>query len=340
VSGFFVSGWGAVSPAGWGVPGFCEALANGGPLPVRELARPGWERSLRVRAVPPPAVRPAFLAHPRLRRTSPITQYAAAAALEALGADAAAVREGRLRLGVVLCVMTGCVNYSRRFYTEALADPATASPLVFPETVFNAPASHIAALLGTTAINYTLVGDSGMFLQGLALGADWLADDRVDACLVVGAEELDWLSADAFLHFEKDIILSEGAGAVCLRREPIAGRAPQVIRITESHSFTAALPQREAAVRMRAELSVGGSDPLLCLGTRGLPRLDAAEVAAWSGWSGLRMEPKKTLGESLAASGAWQCVAALEALRSGRAGHAVVSIVGVNQQAIGAEFGA
>ena len=70
--------------------------------------------------------------------------------------------------------MSGSVNYSRRFYDETLKDPATASPLVFPETVFNAPASHLAALLGTTAINYTLVGDPGTFLQGIALAADWL----------------------------------------------------------------------------------------------------------------------------------------------------------------------
>src|SRR5207237_6501166 len=111
-----------------------------------------------------------------------------AAALEALGEDASRVSEGRLRVGIVLCVMAGCVSYSRRFYKETLDDPATASPLVFPETVFNAPASHIAALLGTTAITYTLVGDPGTFLHGLALAADWLLSQRVDGCLVVGTE--------------------------------------------------------------------------------------------------------------------------------------------------------
>src|SRR6266568_1887131 len=147
----FVHGIGAVSPAGWGMLPLREALAKGEPLQVNELARPGWTRSLRVRPVPPPSPRPDFLTHARLRRTSPITQYAVAAALEALGNDAARVSGGSLRLGIIFCVMTGCVNYSRRFYDETLKDPATASPLVFPETVFNAPASHLAALLGTTA---------------------------------------------------------------------------------------------------------------------------------------------------------------------------------------------
>src|SRR2546430_7162551 len=192
-SDIFVQVIGAVSPAGWGALPLREALAKGEPLPVKELARPGWARSLRVRPVPPPSPRPNFLAHARLRRTSPITQYAVAAALEALGDDVARVSSGSLRLGIVFCVMAGCVNYSRRFYDETLKDPATASPLVFPETVFNAPASHLGALLGTTAINYTLVGDPSIFLQGLALAADWLEAGRVDGCLIIGAVEVEWL---------------------------------------------------------------------------------------------------------------------------------------------------
>src|SRR5439155_10981113 len=144
--------------------------------------------------------------------------YAVAAALESLGDDLAGVSGGSLRLAIVFCVMAGCVNYSRRFYDEALKDPATASPLVFPETVFNAPASHLAALLGTTAIDYTLVGDPGIFLQGLAIAGGWLLVGRVDGCLVVGAEEIDWLTADAYGLFARKIILSDGAGAVYLRR--------------------------------------------------------------------------------------------------------------------------
>src|SRR5438093_6335231 len=219
----FVRGIGAVSPAGWGVLPLREALSKGGPLPVKELARPGWTRALRVRPVPPPSPHPNFLAHARLRRTSPITQYAVAAALEALGDDVARVSSGSLRLGIVFCVMAGCVNYSRRFYDEVLKDPATASPLVFPETVFNAPASHLGALLGTTAINYTLVGDPGAFLQGVALAADWLLSEKVDGCLVVGVEEMDWLTTDAYRLFARKVILSDGAGALYLRRDTHQG---------------------------------------------------------------------------------------------------------------------
>jgi len=373
----FIDGIGAVSPAGWGVLPLREALAKGEPLPLKELARPGWTRSLRVRPVPSPSLRPSFLAHARLRRTSPITQYAVAAALEALGGDAALVSSGSLRLGIIVCVLTGCVNYSRRFYDETLKDPATASPLVFPETVFNAPASHLAALLGTTAINYTLVGDPGMFLQGLSIAGHWLLTDRVDGCLVVGAEELDWLTADAYALFARKIILSEGAGAVYLRRSgqptpnpsqegnnlgtsgrplpswegPGVSSVPMVLSgenaanviarlhsVTESYSVLRLQNHSEAARRMRAELPVGMPEHLLCDGTQGLRTPDAVELEAWHDWPGARLSPKRVLGEGLAAGSAWQCVAALDALRQGPHPAALVSVVGCNQQAIGAHF--
>src|SRR5205085_9106976 len=123
-------------------------------------------------------------------------------------------------------------------YDETLRDPATASPLVFPETVFNAPGSHIAALLGTNAINYTLVGDPGTFLQALALAADWLTRKEVDACLVVGAEEIDWLTSHAFRLFHRNIVLSDGAGAVYLKRERPQESAVKLAAITDSHLFT------------------------------------------------------------------------------------------------------
>jgi hypothetical protein len=70
-----------------------EALNKGEPLPVQPLERPGGDKSLRARLVPAPATRPGFLAHPRLRRTSPITHYAAAAALDAV----AGLRARRLK---------------------------------------------------------------------------------------------------------------------------------------------------------------------------------------------------------------------------------------------------
>jgi 3-oxoacyl-(acyl-carrier-protein) synthase len=333
-----VRGIGAVSPAGWSVGALRDALQKNEPLPVKDLPRPGWEKGFCVRGVPAPESRPAFLAHARLRRTSPIAQYAVGACVQALGDDAALVSAGQLRLGIVLSVMSGCVNYSRRFYDETLRDPATASPLVFPETVFNSPASHIAALLGATSINYTLVGDPGTYLQGLALAADWLVQDRVDACLVVGAEELDWLTAGALRLFQRSVVMSEGAGALYLARERSGAVNVVLETVTDAHLFLAKQDRFCAAARMRAELPAGDAKEVLCDGRQNILRLDAAEKRAWRGWPGSEISPKTILGEGLMAAAAWQCVAAVDALSGKNFSAANVSVAGTNQQAIGARF--
>ena len=339
MSGIFVHGLGAVSPAGWGVAALRAALEQNAPLPAAPLVRPGLEKPLCVRPIPPPASRPASLAHARLRRAGPMAQHVVAAALEALGDDAQRVQAGALRLGVIVCTLAGSVAYSRRFYEEVLREPATASPLIFPETVFNAPASHLASYLGSTEINYSLVGDDGTFLQGLALAAQWLTQGRVDGCVVVGAEELDWIVADAVRLFHRAAIHSAGAGALYLKlgtRNSNLGA--HLAGVTDSFLFTSKQTRNLAARKMRAQLPPDADATALCLGTQNIPRLDAAELTAWADWSGPRLAPKTILGEAFTASAAWQCVAACDALRATECSAVNVSVVGINQQAIGAKF--
>ena len=338
VNRIFICGLGAVSPAGWGIEILCAALDKGEPVPTQNLVRPGWEKSLRVRNVPPPETRPPFLAHPRLRRSSVITQHTVAAALEAVGDDAAQIQSGALRLGIVVCTMSGSVAYSRRFFEEVLRDPAMASPLVFPETVFNAPASHLAAYLGANGTGYTLVGDDGTFLQGLALAADWLLNDQADSVVVVGAEESDWIVADAMKLFQRNAIHGAGAGAIYLRREKKTGAVAELSAVTDSFLFTQNQNRTEAARKMRAQLPAGAPGEILCLGAQNLARPDAAENLAWCDWTGTRLSSKPILGEAFLASVAWRCVAACAALARGRFSAANVSVVGANQQAIGARF--
>jgi 3-oxoacyl-(acyl-carrier-protein) synthase len=338
MSRIFVAGIGAVSPAGWNVAALRTALARNEPLPVQTLARPGWEQPLHVRLVPDPPVRPAFLAHPRLRRSSPITHYAASASLEALAPWRANPAANRARLGIIACLQSGCVQYSCRFYDETLKNPATASPLVFPETVHAAPASHIAALLENVALACTLVGDASSFLQGVALGAQWLAEDRVDACLVFGADETNWVIADALAHLDRRAVAAAGAGALCLCRDEASSTGVELAAITDAQVFSAHCSRARAAQAMRAQLGAIPAGELLCDGLGGSPRADAAEHAALAGWAGPRVSPKNVFGEGLMAAAAWQCVAACDAIAEREFPSASVSLVGPNQQAIGARL--
>jgi hypothetical protein len=332
MSRIFIHGLGAVSPAGWGMGALRTALDRNQPITATDLARPGWEKPLRIRSIPAPLERPAFLSHPRLRRAGDMAHHTVAAALEALGE-----RGTQGRMGIIVTMLAGLVAYTRRFYEGVLRDPATASPMLFPETVFNAPASHLAAYLGSTAPSSTLVGDDGMFLQGLGVAAHWLAAGDVDGCLVIGVEELDWLIPNALRLFYRDDVYSSGAGAIYLTANA-DGAMAELAAVTDSISFTLKQGRAEAARKARSQLPPHAPGELLCSSAHEVPRRDAAENAAWKDWAGARLKPGAILGEAFAASAAWQCVAACDSVRRNNFKAANVSVVGTSQQAVAARF--
>ena len=177
-----ITGTGAVSTAGWGVAALMEALDSGARPEHSELSR---ERKNGPPVVTPvlrvPPAPPTLPKSPRLRRVSPISKFAVAAAVEALGPERMAkTAAGELRLGVVCALLNGCVNYSNRFFGEVLADPAVASPILFPETVFNAPSSHLSSLFNSTAPNDTILGDISFDYLGFSSTAGVGGDDTID----------------------------------------------------------------------------------------------------------------------------------------------------------------
>ncbi len=143
---------------------------------------------------------------------------------------------------------------------------------------------------------------------------------------MAGAEETDWIAADAVRLFRRDMIYSGGAGALYLKTHP--GAAVELAAITDSFLFTKGQTRAEAARKMTAQLPAVAADELLC---------DNGDFAA-AGRTGKRLTLRTVLGESFVASAAWQCVAACDLIRQKKFAAANVSIVGANQQAIGARF--
>lgn len=332
-----ITGTGAVTPSGWGVAAMMAALESGTIAPLSEIERPldGGVVSTKVLRVPQDnSAVPKFA---RLRRASPISKFAAAATMEALGPDrVAASIAGELRVGVIFTLTNGCVNYSNRFFGEVLADPSVASPILFPETVFNAPSSHLSAMIGGRSPNDTLVTDGTGFFTGIDLAAEWLLRGDVDGCVVVASEELDWLSAEALLHYSRSYLPAEGAGAIYLEK---SDAGPLLLRLPDPVSFSS-LSRSDAAVRIRELVAAENNGSTLWVdGTIGNSRIDSAEESAWSSWTGPRLSPRRVLGESMGASSALQFVAAVEAVKSGAHPQAVITAVGGNQQAAGALIG-
>lgn len=329
-----ISGAGAVTPAGWGCAPLLDALERDRRIETTRLDRSAANGTL----VSTPVLRvpsEGATAHkfPRLRRTSPISKFAASAALEALGpARLAASLAGEIRVGVIFTLTNGCVNYSNRFFGEVLQDPSLASPILFPETVFNAPSSHLSAMIGSTAPNDSLIGDGSGFISGIDLAAEWIERSDVDGCLIVAAEEIDWLSAEALCHYSRSLIPSEGAGAIYLE----AGNHGVHLDFLPDPAPYNASDRLESARKIRSALrSPDEAESLLVDSLTGVDRFDVPETKAWADWPGMRWSPKLILGESIGAAPALQVVAAVEALRAGKARRALVCTTGSNQQAAG-----
>src|ERR1041385_1256225 len=145
-----IAGMGWVTPLGGGVDEVWQRLWNAETAIAEPLSSP-LGRNHPVFRVPASALAKAP-AHPRLRRSSAISRFAAVAGLEALeNANLRLDPEIAKRTALIFAVANGGVIYTKRFYHDIVESCAqAASPLLFPETVFNAPASHLAAILGIT----------------------------------------------------------------------------------------------------------------------------------------------------------------------------------------------
>src|SRR5215472_14089165 len=226
-----IAGMGWVTPLGSGVDAVWEQLLAGKEASARTLSEEFADRVYSAFRVPESALK--GISHPRLRRASAISRFAAIAGLHAL--ESAGVKldsQNAERIALIFAISNGGVTYTKRFYREIVAAGAqAASPLLFPETVFNAPASHLAAILGVTGATYTLVGDGAVGLAAITMAEELMTNAALDYCLVVGTEEIDWLLCDAYRRWrllrvappiepfskrKPGMILSEGAGAVLL----------------------------------------------------------------------------------------------------------------------------
>ena len=365
-----IAGMGWVTPLGSDLAGVWDRLLNGETGSAQSISSPlGSDYS--VFRVPAEAIARAP-AHPRLRRSSAISRFAVVAGLATLeDASLKLDAETAARTALIFAVSNGGVIYTKRFYHDIVASGAqAASPLLFPETVFNAPASHLAAILGITGASYTLVGDGAVGILALKMAEDLLASEALDRCLVVGAEEADWLLCDAYHKWRllrsapliepfrqppRGTVLSEGAGALLL------GRTGD-IRLEKISAGTNFRKQREAGDALGKILEELGDDDIdLVVASANGTFIDAAEDDAVlrSCPDAISYAMKGALGESVGASSLWQTICGAQCLRTQRVPpnsrpvhapeaqskprlgsdsqlrHVVISACGLNQQVAG-----
>ena len=232
-------------------------------------------------------------------------------------------------MALVFAISNGGVIYTKRFYRDIVEGGAqSASPLLFPETVFNAPASHLAAILGITGATYTLVGDSAAGLLAIRMAEDLMTNEGLDYCLVVGAEEVDWLLCDAYRRWrllrlappvepfgriDRGMILSEGAGAILLRRD-----GPIIIEGTHAGgNYRKRAEAEELMKRILRDLSRTKID--FVISSANGTFIDKAESRVLQQVipDAFVYTAKPALGESVGAAGLWQVILGGQALRCG-----------------------
>src|SRR5229473_2425649 len=194
-----IAGMGWVTPLGRDIDPVWDRLIRGEEGTAQPISDPITDKTYCAFRIPTEALKD-LPPHPRLRRASAISRFAAAAGLDALAQARSTIDQiDPERMALVLAVSNGGVVYTKRFYHDIVASGAqSASPLLFPETVFNAPASHLAAILGITGVTYTLVGDGAVGLAAVKMAGELMESEPLDYCLVVGTEEIDWLLCDAY----------------------------------------------------------------------------------------------------------------------------------------------
>lgn len=320
-----IAGMGWVTPLGRGVDNVWDRLMSGDEAVPQIIAGGDGAKTYRsflvsgddLKALPP---------HPRLRRASAISRFAAAAGLDAIAhAKSQNTSFDLEKLALIFAVSNGGVVYTKRFYHGIVESGAqSASPLLFPETVFNAPASHLAAILGVNGASYTVVGDGAVGILGIQMAAELLETGSANHCLVVGAEEADWVLCDAyhkwrltrssppieaFSNAARGTILSEGAGAVLL----CAGGKVKIDSINPGGNFSHQRDATNVLGRILGELHAAGA---CVIGSANGTFIDAAECEAIQkqATDAIVYSPKPALGESVGASALWQVIVAARAL--------------------------
>jgi 3-oxoacyl-(acyl-carrier-protein) synthase len=334
-----IAGLGWVTPLGRDLRSVWAAIReNRAPDPTL-LESPVNKRTVPVLRVPGDLLRDAA-SLPRLRRSSVISHLAVTAAVDAV-ASARMTPEALKRTALVFAASDGGVVYTRRFYADVVErGGGSGSPLLFPETVYNAPASHIAARLGLEGEVLTLVGDAATGLSAVQTGCELLAAAEADYCVIASAQEIDWITCEAYGRWgliqnthNSAAVFSEGAAAIVLARE---SGACQISATRSGHSFAA---ERFAETMLDAMLNelLGDSQPALAISCASGTRIDMAEKRCLAKRlsNAKILTPKAVLGEALACSTIQQIITGALALEESGGGSALITTFGYNGQLAG-----
>jgi len=235
-----ITGIGVVSPIGIGKEEFFSSLMSGrsGIEKIKEFDT-HFSRSKQggmVRSFHPKDFIPAS----KIRRLDRASQFAIAAAKLAL-ADAkfSVTQENSSRVGIVLgsgfCGLSSSEEFHRGQVLKGFLD---LNPMLFPNTVPNAPSSYVSIELGIQGVNSTLVQSFCTAEAAILFACDQLRKGKADLILTGGVDELSeflfrgfselqFLATDQgqgekscpYDKIRNGLVLGEGAGLLLIENE-------------------------------------------------------------------------------------------------------------------------
>ena len=283
-----ITGVGVVSSIGIGKEEFLSSLKNGrsGIAEIKEF-NTHFSRSKKggvVRSFHPKDFIPAA----KIRRLDRASQFAIAASKLALADAQFSVTQGNCSgIGVVLgsgfCGLSSSEEFHRSQVLKGFLD---LNPMLFPNTVPNAPSSYVSIELGIHGVNSTLVQSFCTAEAALLFACDQLRKGKADLILTGGVDELSEFLFRGFSelhllatdqgHGEKScpydkmrngLVLGEGAGILTIENEEHAqSRRARIYGYIQGYSLVGSSSQGDGledlkrciqlALRGREDVSV------------------------------------------------------------------------------------
>ncbi|HXX35559.1 MAG TPA: beta-ketoacyl-[acyl-carrier-protein] synthase family protein [Thermodesulfobacteriota bacterium] len=235
-----ITGIGIVSPIGIGKEEFLSSLKIGksGIEEIKEFNTdfsPAKKGGL-IRSFHPKD----FIPVSKIRRLDRASQFAIAASKLALAdAQFTVTQENSARVGVALGSGFCGLSSSEEFHRgQVLGGFLDLNPMLFPNTVPNAPSSYVSIELGIRGVNSTLVQSFCTAEAAVSFACDQLRKGRADLVLTGGVDELSEVLFRGFSdlrllatddgHGEKScpydktrngLVLGEGAGLLVIENE-------------------------------------------------------------------------------------------------------------------------
>jgi 3-oxoacyl-[acyl-carrier-protein] synthase II len=219
-----ISGLGLLSPFGAGMEPLWQSLASGS-SGIRSLSRFSSVSGALGSEITDIDLDD-IIDNRKFRRAADVSKYALAAiqlAINDASLDSAAGEDSAM----VTAVTHGAMNYTQAYHKSLVTGGVEdISPILFSDSVLNAPAGNASICYGIQGAVHTIVGGTAASIKAAMIACRLIREDGINRSVVVSAEEMNELS---FYCRKKlgESEMSEGAGVFLIEDASVRkGRQP------------------------------------------------------------------------------------------------------------------